>query len=655
MDQNQYREQLRAAFEQLDHHKIHRLATSQGAPSEALDDELRVLLAFGWLAHGGIEEGDRLLAAISGDGSALPGDLAYVRAFRSELDGEHEESRRLLLEALDQPATHPRRIRLRLADAAIRTGRFDEIEEALRPLLEPPGVDQTLEAFLILLEGNLKAGFEKDKVVELLSHVDVLLERGFRIWEPENVVYYARLLDQHRIEAVIGRLLNAHESRLDRFETKDQAEILFLLTAGEKHKVPAAVRAAGRSYVQNPFSWPGLDAERAAYLLGNHEEHEAARLTLLTCVPKSRLKKNQDVWGPLILFSFYAGRWRETLDLLQEHRSTIAQHQMKYTASVMRGVCEFHLGRHREALTSFSRAGEVLYTKSRGESAACEVLALLREGATGEVGEAAARAFASQHEEPDFLGEYINSVLNDLFIRDDMAGLELWIRIVWSNLTAQGRAAALVSIGEACVEWSMPNGALAASELLEDEAPHRAAFLAALAAAGRGDEAAMCRGFDRALAEPAFEGREHMLLAKSRWLRRFGRTEEALSVVENLLSLGDFPRAFAAQALRGGILRDLGRQDESAAAQEEADRLLRERARTREEFAVMFAEAVHLRDGDSPAACIARALSQEEKQPGTTESLRNSRAALRARDAEATTRQAATEFEERWLRENAGC
>lgn len=640
--------EVQDAFRQLDHARLYALGT--GAPAELSDAE-RVALAFGALAHGDPEGADRLLAGASADGTAPLADLAYVRAFRAESRGDHEGVIRYLRPHLsDTRATHGPRMRLRMADAALKINRPDIGTEALQPLLQPPGTPETLEAYLIVLESMLVAKYDKEKVIETSAIVDVLLERGFRLPQPGNVVYYARLLEAHRIEALVPALLKAHEVLLDRYQTEDEGDILFLLGAGEKHKVPAAVRAAARGYARKPFRIKEHEPDKVAFVFGTHEEHAASCRVLETHFAKDRIARDQALWGPYLLSSYCAGRWQTALDVIVAHRSELQKNPaMRDNSAMLRVVCEFHLGRDQEALAGIQRLGAAFHREARGLEAACEPLALLRIGQTAKLADAIARAFAVHADDAEFKDEYANAVTNDLLIRDGQEGLRAWLPALFGSLPAESRSGALQSLAEMMAEWAMPSVILAAEPLLDDIQAARKAYFRGLAAALSGDEATMRREFESAIANPGLLKRESLQFALARWLRRYGHRDEALKLAE-ALAAGPFPARHAAMALRIGLLEDMGGSVENMRAEKaKLDEHLRAKAPSREGFQMMFFEATQFLAGDAPERTLAAARQAEAVTPGSIETLRLARKAARAHDATADVREAALKIEAAWM------
>ncbi|CAN5359781.1 hypothetical protein BH09SUM1_BH09SUM1_31640 [soil metagenome] len=647
--------ELRIAFQRLDVHRIHEIAARVGT-SSPVDDFARVIFAFGALAAGDAAGADAWLGGTTGDGTASLADLAYVRAFSREQEGNYGAVVETLAAHLADPrATHPARMRLRVADALLKLRRFDELQSALAPLMEPPGVPETLEAHFVVLEAMLKAGAEKEKLIEHVVMVDALLEKGFRLSDAPNVVYYANLLSTNRIEPPIAAMLNGHAALLDAYETEDRDEMQFLLTAGEKYKAPAAVRAAGRSYAKHPFPWDGIDGDRASYMFSTHEEHEAARQSILFGYPKSRINKSQDLWGPLILTTYHAGRWKETLDILRDHRAEIAQLPLAANAMMLRASCEFQLGRYAEAIATARGMEGKFFDEASGQEGALEALGLAALGRTAEIVRAAERAFAAKKDDAEWMNSYATAVLTELMIFEREDALREWLKFLTKILRADMLVGMLHRIGDMAVEWAMPAIALAAADMLQKlNEPARAAVVRGFAAAEQGREVEFEMHMTTALDLLADQGRNNLLFTRARGRWRFGRREEALADLEGIIATADHPRRHVALALRSGILGELGRSEESAIASEAALEMVRQRASNPDAATIMLYEIGQVSAGESAESYLTQARSAEQKQKGSVETLRLGRKTMRAFGANAEVRQAAEELVENWKKENLG-
>ncbi len=646
---------LIAAFEQLDHETIRELE-EEIPQGEALDDQQRIILAFGHLATGDFEGADHFLNEVSGDGTSSLADFAYVRAFRREIEGDFTSVVEMLRAHWDHPkATHSGRMRLRAADALLKLRRYDEIRGALGHLLEPPGARETLEAALIYIECLLDAGAEKEKLIEWVSLVDALIERGFRLAEAGNVVYYARLLDQKRIEPPVGPLLRSHEGRLDSYETEEENEILFLLAAGDKHKAPAAVRAAGRSYAKNPFKWPDLDPEKAAYLFASHEEHEAARETIHTCFSKTEIQKNQDLWGPLILESYHSGHWKEALELLRQHRQEISKLPMAAHALLVRAVCEYQLKRYEEALAHFEEFhSQEADVEASGEEIACQVLALVMLGRMDEIAAKASDLLRLYGNSPGFADPFLTTVLNELLIRRFDRALEAWLEFLPTILPEETRALTLARLGEVMIDWGWPRGARQIAGTLSgygEESPEQ--LLLALAASADGHDDQAERHFAAALEEPAPLDDGTIRLHRARHLRRAGRLVKALEDLERILARQAFSRRHVAMAMKAGVFRE---QRVSAPEIDEmlkqAGLVAREQAQSPEEYTLAASEIRQIFHGESPEVLLRRLRHLARRFPGSLEVLRLARFLSHHPRADGELRREAASLEAEWNREN---
>ena len=644
--------ELRAAFARLDHEAIARIEAEGGPPAS---DHARIAYAFARLAVGDTGGADALLSAVGGDGTASLADFAYVRAFRSESAGDRQAVVELLTQHLADPrATHGPRMRLRVADALLKLRRYQEMMAALEPLLQPPGTDQTLEAHLIVLEGMIAWKEEREKLIEFLAVVDLLVERGFRLSEAGNVVYYARLFHDNRIEPPVAALLTAHGDKLDVYTTTDEDEIFFLLVAGEKYKAPAAVRSAGKSYSAQPFAWKDVEPERAAYLFAAHEEHDAARLSILRTVPKSRIDKDVAMWGPLMLETYQCGLWKDTLEMIRDHRAEIARLPMAPHIATIRAVCEYQLGRLDESLSHIAGQGADFHANSSGHEAICEALALARVGRLAEFHSAVERAFAARPGDGDFANEYASTLINELMIRELHDALALWLDFVPRILPPETLPAMQFRLGEITLEWAMPAATATLADTLR-AAGHLtyARLLDAQLAEHRGDADAMEHSLAAAIAEPAPLRADEVPLYRARARRRLGKIDAAIADLDAQLADPAAARRHIALGMRAGIARDRG--EDSARIDDllrQAGEVVRERARSRDEASVMTFEVQQTFHGDSPAAMLAGAREAERRQPGNVETLRLARRAARAHAAPAEVAREAAALEAKWIAGN---
>lgn len=647
----QIHDEIRAAFARLDHTALLRLETRlSGKP---LNDMARVAFAFARHATG--QNAEEMLAGLEGDGTAPRADLAYVRAFMNESARDYGAVVNTLTQHLDDPdATHSGRMRLRVGDGLMRLGRYQEIEAALGPILQPPGNQFTLEGHCIVLEAMLRSGAPKDKLIEYAAVIDGLAERGFAMQEVPNALYYAQMLEKNRIETVVPRLLNAHSPLLDRYETTNREEIEYLLAAGEKFKAPAAVRAAGRSYAKNPFPWHGSEPEKIAYLFASHEEHEAARQTILAHYGKKEIDSRQELWGILLIESYHAGRWKEAIDVYTEHRREISKLHIADNAAMIRAVAQHHLGRHGEALASIEQLGEAFYKQASGEEAAREALSLAAVGREKEIPEAAKRAFTARRGEQEFTGQYATTILNECTIRELGPALSAWIAFLPAILPADQKALHLFRLAEVVSQWSMPDQTEELAELTTDAGdPGRGAMLRGGVAAARGEALAAERFFEEAIRQLDGPGRSLAILRRGNARRRLEDTRGAAEDVEAVLGDASFPGRYAAWALKAALLRESGAADEQIQeALDQSMAAIRALNPTAEQAVAMRFDAQQIFAGDSPAAMLHAARIIAQSEFGNVEVLRLARKAARAFDATEEIRGEAEELCERWRAEN---
>lgn len=640
---------LRRAFSLLDHEAIRRLA--RGAEGNAPDDFARIAFAFSHLVAGEHEPADALLNAVSGDGTASPADFAYVRAFRLELADDHEAVVGLLRHHLDDPkATHGARMRLRVADALLKLRRFAELREVLAPLLQPPGVDQTLEAQFIVLEAMLASAAPKETLIEQMALIDLLIERGFRLSEAGNVVYYAHLMDTHRIEPAIAPLFNAHEGLVDVYTTDMPSDIEFLAIAGEKYKVPAAVRCAARSYLRHPYTMKDLDPDRVAYLFAAHEQHDAARTLILACHSKAQITRDQNLWGPLILMSYHSGKWKETLDLLREHRAEITKLPLADNSRMIRAVCEYQLGRFAEALATIQSLGDAFCREARGIEAASEPFALLALDRIADLETAARRALAIRKDDQEFIAEYVTRILTEIMIRENYPAFRAWLKFLASVFRDEARAMDTQRIGEVAVEWAMPEaGRLAALELYAMDETVRATLLRALAEAEEGQADAAISMLTGLIENPGPLEREAVLLYRARIARRHGRPGDALRDCETVIA-STFPRRHLAMAVKLGVYTEQGRPEEALAAlDQELGKLIGSLAPSREAHSIMMFESRQFARGDGPQALLDSAKNAATGEPDSIEVLRLARRAARSAPTDSPVRREAQALESNWI------
>lgn len=648
-------DQIFDAYRRLDHETILQFAKVLKA---AENDRDRVALAFAHMAKGERETAEYYITRFEGDDSVPEADRAYVKAFQAELDNDHQKVVELLGPHMeDEQSTHGARLRLRVADACNRLEMHQRTVKALEPLLSPPGVPETLEAHLILMEALLDSGAEQEKLIEEAAVIDALLERGFRLKDAANVSYYAELLQHYQIEAVIERLLNSHEAELSNYLTEDPEEIRFLLTAGQKYKAPGAIRAAARSYAKDPFEWGDeLDGEKLAYTFSSHDEHRAARATIYTSFPEKEIHERQAVWGPLILSCYFAGEYQEALDLIQRHRNEIPKLQMADNAAMIRSVCEFNIGRFGEALDTARAMGDKFYKEAAGHEATVIPRALLRLGKLEEIANAFKEAIAAESakEDKNYQNIYFNQILHDCYLYENLEWLKAVIGGLAEVFPASNRPMMLKSVAETAMEWAMPEAVDFCIEHLEEYHTPLIEFLKALRAANLMETEAMETHFAKALDDPDKIGKEHILLYRARWRRRHKRYDEALADVDAILANEDYPRRHAPLAINAGILTDSGNpaSRDIHDLRRQIDEFIQKKAESREMAAMLLADSRHFYEGDRPEAMLQAAERTEKQNPGVSESVRLARKAAKAPDAPKETTEKARGFIRAWFEKN---
>ncbi|MBI1289669.1 hypothetical protein GC173_00300 [bacterium] len=615
------------------------------------DDFRRAVLAWEALSRGEIGEADTLLAALTGDGTLHPADLAFVQAFRYEQDGEFQRIVDTLTAQFGQleGSIQGFRLYLRAADALLKLREFAKVQQVLDPLLQPPGRTGTLEAMFIVLQGMMATGAEKDRLIEHVALIDGLLEKGFRLTESDNVIFYATWLEQHRIEPPIAPLLNSHAGMVEAFRTENRELITSLLVMGDRHKAPSAVRCAGRNYARKPFPFEGIDVERATYLFSSHEEHDAARQAVLMGFPRSRINKQQNLWGPLFLSSYYAGKWKEVLDIYRDHREELPRMKFHDNARSIKAVCEFQLRRLPEALRTMDELGLKFYDHTTGSEAAAHFLTVLALRSVEAAIEVAAKSFTIKKENSEWVNEYATTILTQLAVHDRVAGLDAWIHFLGEVLRREVRAETLQRVGDMMVEWALPHNAeTVATELEKLGEKQRAVLLRAFVACEKGDAAAMEEGF---AATAALTGREtpEFLLLRGRCRRRLGLFDLAKADVEALLADEKFLRRHAAFGLKEGLLRQAGapsQQAEDARANGLAH--IRTAARNADESSIMTYEMNQLASGETAYAYLLLGRDAEQRDPDSIEVLRLYRKAARSAIAEDYVREEAKRLQARW-------
>lgn len=649
----QIEEDIREAFIALDHVRLTALADALEDPP---DDAARVALAFGLLGSEQRTRADGLLAAVEGDGTCPLGDFAYVRAFRCELDEDWEGVAATLLHHLDrEDSTHRGAMRLRVGEAFLNMNQAKEVATVLEPLLQPPGVPETLEAYLILIEAELQDKADKEKLVEYGSIVDGLLERGHVLDNVVNVVYYANLFDSLGMDGVVEPLLRTHERILDQYVVGDEEDVHFLLAAGEKYKVPSAVRAAARSYASNPFPFRGdPDPEKAAYLFASHEEHEGARLVFLHSYKRSAIDKYPAIWGPLLISSYHAERWKEALALVRKHRTEIRKLPIAAHGDIIRIVCEYYLGRFSEAWQHFEEMGLEEFL-SQADFLECAVLVFLcwadgREEAAIKLGR---EILEARREDKEFIRTFLPRGLTELLLRDRADLMESWMQLFLELSPPGFRIPNLIANGLAAFEWGMPEGVQVIAGMLkeEGEVPMRGMLLGILAAES-GDERSAEKLFSSALENVSKDVRGDILLQRALTRRRHFRGTAALEDVDEIVAMGpEYPRRHMALALKAGTLRYLDEvpKSETEPLLQEALGHVARHASNPDMRAIGEAEISYYFHGTSPDVLLANAKASFDAGLGSTEELRLARRVLMAFDRRVQEEVEATRIRDGWI------
>lgn len=431
-------DKLRDAFEAMDHKKFFSLLRDIDLEQPMPDGEI-VTIAVSLLSSESLEDrksAEELLGRLQNDGTVPAADVAYARAF---LKYELGDATGLLEELLpfldDSDTTLGGQMRLLAAEALVELERFDEVRGVLKPLLEPPGTEGTLGAHFILLESILyKGNADRNKLIEIASVIDLLLERGHRLGNALNVVHCTKLLWKHGIEGIIERLLNCHAEELEGYTDFSEDSITMLLEVGEKLKVPVAVRCAGASYRERPFSWHEPSGDHAAYLFSSHEEHEAARLSILKSYSKKKIKNERDIWGPFLLYSYYSGSWKETLNLIWDKRHALRDLDIFSNISKVRAVCEYNLGRHEEAVKRIEELGLSFYLEAEPLEAMVHPAGLAALGRIDDLKGSVELMMKVRGDDPSYIVNFLSSAVDEILFRSYREALLPWIKIVLVNV-----------------------------------------------------------------------------------------------------------------------------------------------------------------------------------------------------------------------------
>lgn len=599
------RDDLWKQFRNLDFDGLHRAWVASPHKDTPPDDFHRVVYSIGLYAAHQLEEGDRLLEGLTGDGTIAPGDVAFVRALRADLLGEKDEIVRELWPHLDgRDAIHADKLRLRMADALLDLGRMDEIASVLEPYLEPPGMDQTLEAHLILLQGIITTGGGQERLIEQASLIDTLIERGFRMTHGSTVLFYADYLGVNGIEPLVAPLLKAHGAILEQYITPNPDEMELLLDLGEKHKFPSAVRSAARSYERNPFPWENTDPEKAAYLFASHEEHEAARLSFLNSHDEEALKTDSEVWGPLLLETYLSGRWGETLELLDRHEGDLADHPMSEQALVMRISCLYNLGQFEESILLLDANRETFDEKASPEEHAIDIFNHLALGRTDALKERTKASLVKLKSSGEFIDQYIQAILIELMKRNNQSAFEVWIRTFTGLMgETQRKTMLLVSVGHMAMEWGCEAAMETCASMLNDMGKETEAMImdAHRAAWFHHDNDVLEAKY--AVILEVVPGNEHprLLVDRARMRRLTGNLEGAKRDLEAALENPDQMPVHLASAILSSVYRSLGfAREQIEKLEKRALEWMKSKARSQDEFLGLQSRSLVAFRGDHP-------------------------------------------------------
>ncbi|MCC5878179.1 MAG: hypothetical protein JJU11_18320 [Candidatus Sumerlaeia bacterium] len=624
------RDELWKQFRNLDFDGLY-LAWQQAAePANPTDDFHRVVYSLGLFAAHQMEQGDNLMGSLADDGSIAPGDVAFVKALRADLLGEKEEIIRELWPHLDgKDAIHADKLRLRMADALLDLGRFDEIAAVLEPYLEPPGMDQTLESHLILLQGIVATGGGQERLVEQASLIDTLLERGFRMSHGSTVLFYADYLGVNGIEPLVAPLLKAHGSIVEQYVTPNPDEIELLLDLGERHKFPSAVRAAARSYERNPFPWNETDPEKAAYLFASHEEHNAARLTFLHSHDEESLDTDSEIWGPYLLETYLTGMWQETLDLLDKHSDDLASHPMAGQALVMRHSCLYHLGRFAESINFLDDNREEFNAKASPEEHAVDIFNHLALGRVDVLKTRTLATISALMPNGDLVDQYIQAILIEMMKRNDYGAFNEWIRCFFGAMGDGPRKVhLLVGVGHMAMEWGCEeNMETCISLLREIGRDSDSLVMAAHKAAWFHHDSGVLEGNYGVVLEATASGVQPSLLVdRGRMRRLIGDLEGARKDLEKALEHPDAVPVHLASGILSSVYRSLG--VERAVIEDVEKRALewmKTKARSQEEFSSLQSRSLVAFRGDSPETHYNYLQGLQKTHPQSLEILRLAR------------------------------
>ena len=392
----------------------------------------------------------------------------------------------------------------------------------------------------------------REAVVELASVADALAERGFRLRDGRTTLAVLETLTELKVEGLPERIAQTHADLIETIETSEADELSYLVTAGERFKSGAMVRAAARSFESVDFAWPG-DAEVAAFQFAQHEEFDAARLAIERGFAAAEIAARADLWGPLLLACYHGGEWARALELLDAHDLEIRGSRVEASSRLIRAVCLLHTGETTGAVAAFEGLPPAWRAEALPHEAACMPMALARAGHTGDVRGEGDRWLAGEARTAE-RAHYLNTLFNEAVARHDAPLFRELVEVVM-ELPEPGLGMRLWMLADLAMRWDMPAGADAVAAALDDlgEA-ERAEFWRVVAALHpqsprrlAGDAAAaaleaLCAGADQFLASEA-------MLELARLLARMGLEREARRLAEQAAMMPALRRAHIAWEL----------------------------------------------------------------------------------------------------------
>ncbi len=544
------------------------------------------------------------------------------------------------------------------AHTLIEIGRYGEVQPLLEPLLEPPGVEQTLPACLLLIEANVCSTPDKDKLIEWASIADALLEKGFRVSLAQDLVYYAYLMQRKGVEALVEPLLRHHESLLDGYSGAGKEEIHFLLDVAEEYKIPGAVRAAGAAYMRNPFPWTERDPKEVSMVFASHEEHEAAYLSIRTSFKPSQIKKRRELWGPMILSSYLTGRWKEALTHIQEHKSEIQSSPELGGAIGIQIDCEYHLGRYREAAHRLEEYGIEDYVAQEDPIMAASAPFIY--WALGDAAKAQEAIWATveiNFENPQFRVEFISRTMTELYIREKTQYVDDMLQVMEENSKPGTEWMNLAFNAQAMIDWAFLEGAEIAAErlrLIGELSWYEG--IRGMVFAQSGNEELFEKHFNIAWTGLRDEQKPSFLLKRAMYRRRFEKHEKALEDLDLLLrEWPDFPLANIALGLKAGILHLELEEDHTDEAQDlltRAQAFVDKHARSPDEQASGRVAYISTFRGEAPATLMEELERTIMLRLDTPEILRLARRIARSFDSTPEEKTRALEIIREWEKKN---